>query len=109
MMQAKKSEADAIFKSTNMATGLNLGRYTPLVKAAMGGNLKKVRKYLKKGEDINGRDSAGGTALHGAAVMADYEMCKLLLDNGAAVNATTQMGTTPLGKTHCLYDCIYIH
>ncbi len=94
MMQAKNAEADARTKSLNMATGL--GRYTPLVKAAMEGNLKKVRKYLKKGEDINGRDSAGGTALHGAAVVVNYDMCKLLLDNGADVNATTHMGTTPL-------------
>lgn len=58
--------------------------------AAQYGELEKVEKFIHRGMDV--RDKSGYTALHYAARNGHVEVCKLLLKNGADVNATTKSG-----------------
>lgn len=58
--------------------------------AAQYGELEKVGKLLHRGVDV--RDRSGYTALHYAARNGHVEVCKLLLRNGADVNAVTKSG-----------------
>ena len=44
----------------------------------------------------DGRDDYGTTALMYAAAAGDLEMARLLLENGAPINAQTDVGTTAL-------------
>lgn len=58
--------------------------------AAQYGELEKVEKLILRGVDV--RDKSGYTALHYAARNGHAEVCKLLLMNGANVNAVTKSG-----------------
>ena len=56
-----------------------------------------VRVLLKNGEDVNGAQGDGMTALHWAARNGDLELTRMLLYAGANVKATTRLGGyTPL-------------
>jgi len=63
---------------------------------AANGELNKVRNYLKKGIDINARNKAKWTALAYACKYNHNEVIKLLVDSGANVNQTVNVGSTPL-------------
>lgn len=56
-------------------------------RAAQYGNVSELRKSIADGIDINVRHSLGWTALHTAAVNQKVEVIKILLHNGADVNA----------------------
>lgn len=64
---------------------------TPLLKAVhFPSNLEIVTLLLKRGADVNRQsypDSFGYAPLHDAAIYSSHDMVKLLLDNGANVNA----------------------
>nr|XP_033338849.1 ankyrin repeat domain-containing protein 39 [Megalopta genalis]XP_033338850.1 ankyrin repeat domain-containing protein 39 [Megalopta genalis] len=60
--------------------------------AAQYNELDRVKALMNKGVSANVVDSAGYTALHYAARNGHYEVCKMLLENGAAVNAQTPCG-----------------
>lgn len=60
--------------------------------AAQNNDLKRVESLLRKGISAAIEDSAGYTALHYAARNGHYEVCKVLLENGADVNALTRSG-----------------
>ncbi|XP_053980844.1 ankyrin repeat domain-containing protein 39-like isoform X1 [Hylaeus volcanicus] len=60
--------------------------------AAQYNDLDRVKTLLKKGISANVEDSAGYTALHYASRNGHYEMCKILLENDAKVNARTHCG-----------------
>ncbi|XP_076237377.1 uncharacterized protein LOC143179360 isoform X2 [Calliopsis andreniformis] len=60
--------------------------------AAQYNDVDRVNTLLKKGISATAEDSAGYTALHYAARNGHYEICKILLENGAAVNAQTRCG-----------------
>ena len=64
--------------------------------AAGLGNIEAVNQYLAAGADVNAKDSAGGTALHGAVFRGSKEVAELLISNGADVNAKDKYGRTPL-------------
>jgi len=64
--------------------------------AAGLGNIEAVNQHLAAGVDVNAKDSAGGTALHGAVFRGSKEVAELLISNGADVNAKDKYGRTPL-------------
>jgi len=66
--------------------------------AAGLGNIEAVNQYLAAGADVNAKDSAGETALHGAVFRGSKEVAELLISNGADVNAKTKRGETPLDQ-----------
>ena len=71
--------------------GTNVGRVGPDSQ-----HLDAARLCLERGADIKAIDAAGDTALHVAAEQGFDIMIQLLVDDGAAVNATNQKGDTPL-------------
>ncbi|KAL3993630.1 Ankyrin repeats (3 copies) family protein [Acanthocheilonema viteae] len=58
-----------------------------LVNAAIRGSKKKLLEALKNGEDANESDNLGLTALYHAAAHNYTEICKILIENGALINA----------------------
>lgn len=54
--------------------------------------MNRVDYLLKKGTPINIEDYSGYTALHYGARNGHNKICKLLLENGANVNALTRSG-----------------
>ena len=61
------------------------------------GDLAGVRAYLDAGVDINARDENGSTPLHWAALEGHKDIVELLINRGAEVNATSEIGGwTPL-------------
>ncbi|XP_071174589.1 tonsoku-like protein [Mytilus edulis] len=72
---------------------------TPLHRACIEGNLKKVQKLIEQGHPVNPRDHCGWIPLHEAANHDVYEIVLYLLDHGAAINDRGGQycgGVTPL-------------
>jgi ankyrin repeat protein len=70
------------------------GGTTPLMQAALYGDVDSVRLLLEEGADPNLRNDAGATALMWA--VDDLEKSRLLIEHGANVNARSDDGRTPL-------------
>ena len=68
---------------------------TPLVWAALLGQLEAVDWLLQNGAAVNGRTKDGGTPLHAAAFLGRVEVAKLLLQHGADTEAKNNNGDTP--------------
>ena len=67
--------------------------------AARKNNVKKLKKYIKKGYSLNICDQpTNWTPLHYASFYGNVEMVKFLIQNGLNVNAKTIAGNTPLQK-----------
>ena len=66
---------------------------TPLMTAALGGNLEIARMLIERGVPVN---QPGWTALHYCAAAGKADMCQLLLDKDADIDARSPNGTTPL-------------
>lgn len=61
--------------------------------AAQYGDLDRVKKLLScRGSDPDKRDAAGYTALHYASRNGHLNVCKFLIENGAAINSVTKVG-----------------
>ena len=70
---------------------------TPLHAAAGGNNRKNIMIILlKKGVDINSKNSEGNTALHQSIFANRIDNAKALLELGAYINAKNNEGFTPL-------------
>lgn len=70
---------------------------SPLHQAAEQGDLEKITRLIEQGDDINGRDSAGRTALHYAVGEEQIASVELLLANGADPDiADNEYRVTPL-------------
>ena len=67
---------------------------TPLMLAAVYGDVASVRLLLDRGADVKVTNAAGATALLRAA--GDSDKLALLVDRGADVNASSALGTTAL-------------
>ncbi|MDQ6706867.1 MAG: ankyrin repeat domain-containing protein [Acidobacteriota bacterium] len=67
---------------------------TPLMFAAEVGSVNMMRELLAAGGDVNAKNSFGATALMWCA--DSPERVKLLVEKGAAVNARSKVGRTPL-------------
>jgi len=72
---------------------------TPLMWAAVGGNVPMMRLLIERGAEINAVCGYGGTALMRAAGGGRMETVRFLIEHGADVNAKTQGGVTALMKT----------
>ena len=59
-------------------------------------NVDQLTKLLAAGEDVNGRNEQGNTALHYAVAMDNAELAKVLLANGADMNALNDKGWSPV-------------
>ncbi|MBQ0934700.1 ankyrin repeat domain-containing protein [Ideonella paludis] len=66
---------------------------TPLMMAAIRGNLSAMKRLMERGAQIN---QEGWTPLHYAASQTAVEPLALLLDKGADINARSPNGSTPL-------------
>src|SRR5260370_26701359 len=71
-------------------------RHTALMVAALEGHTQEVKELVRRGADINAKDSMGRTALMFAAINMHYETVKVLLEHGAEVNARSNVGGTAL-------------
>lgn len=60
--------------------------------AAQTGDVKRIEQLIAKGTHPNQTDKSGYTALHYAARNGHLEVCKLLCEHGACINATTKAG-----------------
>ncbi len=70
---------------------------TPLMSATLQGHLTIVQALLSAPEiDINAKSLIGKTALHMAAGYGKDEVVKALINKGANVNITDNVGLTPL-------------
>ena len=74
----------------------NASADTNLHVAAKQGNVKKVKRLLGKGIDVNSLSSSGHTPLHISAGLDKRSVTRLLLMNGAKINARNSSGRTPL-------------
>jgi len=72
------------------------GGHTQLMRAALAGDLKSVKMFLKSGADPNERNDEGRTALMFAAINRQTSCAKELLRYGAEVNAVANDGGTAL-------------
>lgn len=89
-----KAVAEALVDSS--ATNLNIRNTsgeTPLMMAALKGQLDLARKMIDRGADVN---QPGWAPLHYAATHGSPELVTLLLDQHAYVDAESPNGTTPL-------------
>ena len=67
------------------------------VEAVRQNRIDDVRELIRQGADVDAVDMFGGnTGLHWAARLGFSEMARLLLDNGARVDARNDEGETPL-------------
>ena len=57
------------------------------MQAALHGDIDAVKSCLAKGVDVNVKDEKQHTALKVSAYAGEFEVVKLLLDNGANVNS----------------------
>jgi ankyrin repeat protein len=70
---------------------------SPLFEAARRGDNKKIEELLAQGANVNAKDYNGMTALDYAVhVCQSVETVELLVAKGAALNAASNIGWTPL-------------
>lgn len=94
--ELERSRADAIKRVTD-AGMLESGKsvsLTPLIEAAMRGDVENLEASIAAGADVNARDSGGSTALHWAAFHGHPEAVKTLIAKRADVNAKNNSGAT---------------
>lgn len=60
--------------------------------SAQSNDVNRVNCLLQKGTPVNIEDCSGYTALHYGARNGHMKICKLLLENGANINALTRSG-----------------
>lgn len=72
---------------------LNVLGESPLMMAALKGELELATQMVKKGADVN---KTGWTPLHYAASNGHVPVIQLLLENHAYIDAESPNGTTPL-------------
>lgn len=65
--------------------------------AVIYNEVKRVAKFIENGRTMD-KDNTGYTALHYAARSGNEEICQMLIDGKADVNATTNGGCTSLHR-----------
>ncbi|MCH9693470.1 MAG: ankyrin repeat domain-containing protein [Gammaproteobacteria bacterium] len=71
---------------------------TPLVNAAIVGNIRVLTWLLDNDADMDSQDRDGCTALHFAVQEKHAEIIEMLLDGGADVGLTDSHGNAPLWR-----------
>lgn len=67
--------------------------------AALDNDVDRCQELMRKGHDVNQKDSSGYTPLHYAVRSSSVQLVRLLIDAGANVNAQTSAGkATPLHR-----------
>jgi len=79
-----------------LASGPAMAGDLRLVEAAQNQDREVIRALLRQHVDVNAPQGDGATALHWAAYWDDPVTADLLIRAGAKVNATTDLGVTPL-------------
>jgi ankyrin repeat protein len=76
---------------------------TPISMAAYSGNLERAKYFIKRGADVHLGSPCDGAPIHQACRYNQFEMLKLLVENGANVNQVISQGScgTPL-QAACL-------
>jgi hypothetical protein len=78
--------------------------YTPLMRAAMGGDSEVLKLLLKRGAKVDAREQDGMTALIIAAMQGEASCVKILLKSGANINAKTDSGLTALRSAQIVQE-----
>ncbi len=86
--------AGVLLKAPNLdANRLNKVGESPLMMAALKGQVDAARTLIERGAAIN---KSGWTPLHYAATSGNIDIMNMLLDKGAQPDARSPNGTTPL-------------
>ncbi|MBI5258636.1 MAG: ankyrin repeat domain-containing protein [Burkholderiales bacterium] len=86
--------AEALMKSPQLQVDLaNPAGETPLMMAALKGHGDWVERLVERGAQLN---RPGWSPLHYAATGPEPAIVRWMLDRGAAINARSPNGTTPL-------------
>lgn len=67
-----------------------------LFDAVEKGDAERLNDLIKQGVDLESKNDRNETPLHVACFFGQYELVKLLLDNGANINAEDEKDRTPL-------------
>ncbi|XP_068017209.1 LOW QUALITY PROTEIN: tonsoku-like protein [Melanerpes formicivorus] len=78
---------------------------TPLHRACIEGDLRRVQLFLKQGHPLNPRDYCGWTPLHEACNHGHLEIVQALLERGAAVNDPGGPGCEGITPLHDALSC----
>jgi ankyrin repeat protein len=76
-----------IFAGANVRATTRLGTYTPLYLASQQGHAAIIQALVKAGGDVKAGTPNGTTPLMVAATSGDVDAVRVLIDNGADVNA----------------------
>lgn len=82
--------------TTALMVAAGLGRYLAESRVTTERAVQAVTFALAQGIDVNARNEAGSTALHGAALIKADEVVELLVKSGAALDIKNARGQTPL-------------
>ena len=77
-------------------TARNREARTPLMQAAIGGNLDVARVLIERGADVRAADAFGYTALHQASNFGHLEVVELLIESGAETSVADKAGNLPI-------------
>lgn len=92
----KSSAIAAFFEEASAPYDEEPVQLSPLSQAAVYNDLETIQQLIADGEDIEGKDSDGMTALQQAAFEGNVEAAKLLLKNQADVNTKDDWDATPI-------------
>lgn len=86
--------AETLLKHPDLKVdAVNAANETPVMMAALRGNLEWTQRLLDRGAQLNRK---GWTPLHYAASGPEPKVVSMLLDRGAEIEARSPNGTTPL-------------
>nr|XP_015223555.1 PREDICTED: ankyrin repeat domain-containing protein 11 isoform X1 [Lepisosteus oculatus] len=92
----QKGTPNSASKTKDKVNKRNERGETRLHRAAIRGEIRRIKELISEGADVNVKDFAGWTALHEACNRGYYDVAKQLLAAGAEVNTKGLDDDTPL-------------